>query len=327
MAKENKTMDEIHRGLLKKYHTLCTVLGLDDEAKRAILTSWGVESSRDLTQHQLIDICGKLSAQVDEKQGTARLDKLRKQVIAAIGGWLRETGQKQSLSIIKGIAMRASGYADFNKIPRERLRNLIATFNNKVKDARAVDALTDALLMQHYAAGGVVVSVALPDRDREVGNARHVAHCRRVLRRGTEALNVFQYLVVSVICCRDGVHEAGEIVTAQPLHGGVDRVKQVETCESFLHCRILRTVYSGRGTVEDMQPDIDVGTPGVVVLLMPFDSLKFHEHRRERIDGTACKMRAVIIPEIHVSNAGDGKEFFGYSCKNLFPHCLKKSVS
>ena len=61
-------------GLLKKYHTLCTVLGLDDEAKRAILTSWGVESSRDLTQHQLIDICGKLSAQVDEKQGTARLD-------------------------------------------------------------------------------------------------------------------------------------------------------------------------------------------------------------------------------------------------------------
>ena len=64
-------MDQIHRDLLKKYHTLCTVLGLDDEAKRAILSSWGVESSRDLTQHQLIDICAKLSEQVDEKQGTA----------------------------------------------------------------------------------------------------------------------------------------------------------------------------------------------------------------------------------------------------------------
>ena len=75
MAKENKTMDEIHRGRLKKYHTLCTVLGLDDEAKRAILASWGVESSRDLTQHQLIDICGKLSAQVDEKQGTAQIGR------------------------------------------------------------------------------------------------------------------------------------------------------------------------------------------------------------------------------------------------------------
>lgn len=52
--------------------------------------------------------------------------------------------------------MRASGYADFNKIPRERLRNLIATFNNKVKDARAVDALTNAMLMQHYSAGGEI---------------------------------------------------------------------------------------------------------------------------------------------------------------------------
>ena len=52
-------MDEIHRGLVKKFHTLCMVLGLDNEAKRAILTSWGVESSRDLTQHQLIDICAE----------------------------------------------------------------------------------------------------------------------------------------------------------------------------------------------------------------------------------------------------------------------------
>ena len=146
--KENKTMDQIHRGLLKKFHTLCTVLGLDDEAKRAMLASWGVESSRDLSQHQLIDICAKLSEQVDHTQGTARLDKLRKQVIASIGRWLRETGQVEGISKIKGIAMRASGYNDFNKIPRERLRNLIATFNNKVKDARAVDALTDALLMQ-----------------------------------------------------------------------------------------------------------------------------------------------------------------------------------
>lgn len=93
------------------------VAGLDDEAKRAILTSWGVESSRDLSQHQLIDICAKLSEQVDEKQGTARLDKLRKQVIAAIGGWLRQTGQPENVAKIKGIAERASGYSDFNKIP------------------------------------------------------------------------------------------------------------------------------------------------------------------------------------------------------------------
>lgn len=150
--KENKTMDQIHRGLLKKFHTLCTVLGIDQEAKRAIVSSYGVESSRDIDTHDLVDICAKLSDQVNEKQGTMKLDKLRKQVIAAIGSWLRSTNQEQGISKIKGIACRATGYADFNKIPRERLRNLIATFNNKVKDARAIDAVTDALLVQHFTA-------------------------------------------------------------------------------------------------------------------------------------------------------------------------------
>lgn len=151
---ENKTMDQIHRGLLKKFHTLCSVLGITNDQKKDLLASWDVESSRDLTQHQLIDICAKLSEQVNHKNGTASLDKLRKQVIAAIGSWLRETYQSQSISKIKGIACRATGYDDFNKIPRERLRNLIATFNNKVKDARSVDNITNAVLMQTLMNGG-----------------------------------------------------------------------------------------------------------------------------------------------------------------------------
>ena len=151
--KENKTMDQIHRGLLKKFHTLCTVLGLDDESKKAIVRSYGVESSRDIDTHDLVDICAKLSTQINDKEGTARLDKLRKQVIAAIGAWLRETNQEQGISKIKGIACRATGYCEFNKIPRERLRNLIATFNNKVKDAKAVEALTEALMMQTLTTG------------------------------------------------------------------------------------------------------------------------------------------------------------------------------
>ena len=150
---ENKTMDQIHRGLLKKFHTLCSVLGITNDQKKDLLASWDVESSRDLTQHQLIDICAKLSEQVNHKNGTASLDKLRKQVIAAIGSWLRETYQSQGISKIKGIACRATGYDDFNKIPRERLRNLIATFNNKTKDKKSVDALTDAILVQTLTAG------------------------------------------------------------------------------------------------------------------------------------------------------------------------------
>ena len=51
-------------------------------------------------------------------------------------------------TVIKGIACRATGHTDFNRIPRERLRNLVGLFNNKVKDAQAVNDIADALLMQ-----------------------------------------------------------------------------------------------------------------------------------------------------------------------------------
>lgn len=144
MARENKTMDEIHRGLLKKYHTLCSVLGLSAEEKRAIAESYGVESSRDIDTHDLVNICAKLSEQANQKTGTSDMDKLRKRVMASIGQYLRKSGRKSNASVIKAIACRATAHDDFNKIPRERLRNLIALFNNKMKDSEAVDKLTAA---------------------------------------------------------------------------------------------------------------------------------------------------------------------------------------
>lgn len=139
---ENKTMDTIHRGLLKKFHALCGVLHIDAEGKRAIVESYGVESSRDIDTHDLVDLCAKLSAQASKQGGAGELDKLRKRVMAAIGGYLKSVGRTSNATVIKGIACRATGHDDFNKIPKERLRNLIGLFNNKVKDARSVASLT-----------------------------------------------------------------------------------------------------------------------------------------------------------------------------------------
>lgn len=139
--KENKTMDQIHRTLLKKYHALCGVLGLCDVEKSALLSGYGVESSRDLDTHDLVDLCGKLSALADEESGRASLDKLRKRLMAAIGGYLRVSGQFQSPGKIKGIACRASGFPDFNAIPRQRLMNLIHAFNNRASDIASVNTL------------------------------------------------------------------------------------------------------------------------------------------------------------------------------------------
>lgn len=144
MAKENKTMDEIHRNLLKKYHTLCSVLGLSTAEKQAIAESYGVESSRDIDTHDLVNICAKLSAQANAKSGAGDMDKLRKRVMASIGRYLKQSGKASNASMIKAIACRATGHDDFNKIPRERLRNLIGLFNNKVKDGEAVNKIAAA---------------------------------------------------------------------------------------------------------------------------------------------------------------------------------------
>lgn len=147
---ENKTMDSIHKGVLKKFHTLCSVLGLSEDEKRAIVESYGVESSRDMDTHDLINVCANLSDQVNKKNGTGDLDKLRKRVMAAIGSYLHSVGKESNASIIKGIASRATGYEEFNKIPRERLRNLIATFNNKVKDKQGVNDVLASMMLQSF---------------------------------------------------------------------------------------------------------------------------------------------------------------------------------
>ena len=127
-----------------------------------------MESSRDIDTHALIDICAKLSAQVNDKNGVD-IDKLRKRCMAAIGAWLRATGKYQNADIIKGIACRATGHDDFNKIPRERLRNIIATFNNKLKDAEAVEQAIKEV--QNTPANTVGTMAGLPPFMQTAGEA------------------------------------------------------------------------------------------------------------------------------------------------------------
>lgn len=150
----DNTMNEIHNGLLRKFHTLCGRLGLTDAEKRVIVESFGVDSSKDIDTHDLINICASLSARLAGGK-IEKMDKLRKRVIAAIGGYLRATRHESSIETIKSIACRATGYADFNKIPAERLQNVYNTFRNKQKDIDAVERLTIELLIQGMETGRV----------------------------------------------------------------------------------------------------------------------------------------------------------------------------
>ena len=140
-------MDDIHKKILKKFHTLCSVCGMTQDEKMALVESYGVESSADIDTHDLIDLCAKLSLQA----GQPDMDRLRKRAMAAIGGYLRLTGQHESPELIQGIACRATGYDRFNKIPAERLRNLYSCFSNKQKDIKAVEGLTNEMLQAAFA--------------------------------------------------------------------------------------------------------------------------------------------------------------------------------
>lgn len=140
------TMEQIHKSVLKKFHTLCSKLALTDEEKHAIVASYGVESSKEINTHDLIDICNSLGKQLSGDLAT--MDKLRKSAMAAVGGYLRLTRQESNADIVKGIACRATGYADFNKIPAERLRNVYYTFSNKQKDIRSVDSIATEMAIQ-----------------------------------------------------------------------------------------------------------------------------------------------------------------------------------
>jgi len=137
----NTTQTKTHANLLKKYHTLCTKLGMSKDEKDQLLTAYGVGSSTRLTISQLKELTAKLEALHKPKQ--AQGDKWRKRLIAAIDGWLRAMNHEPNIDLIKSIACRAAGSGKrFNEIPLEQLRSLYYAFKNKSKDLKKVDLLT-----------------------------------------------------------------------------------------------------------------------------------------------------------------------------------------
>ena len=140
--KELKLMDQIQKGLIKKYHTLAGQLGMTTEERRALLAQYNVDSSRDLSQHQLIDVCACLARELDKRDGRDSMDALRKRLIAVVGKYLVACGKSDvTISYIKATACRAAGIREFNRIPRERLRSLYGAFSIKLKDIKRVEAM------------------------------------------------------------------------------------------------------------------------------------------------------------------------------------------
>lgn len=124
--------------LLKKFHTLCARLNMDADMKLALISGYGVESSKDLTNAELLELCDHLNEILNPED--AKTDKMRKRVIAAIGGWLRMIGKgDEGINYIKGVACQAAKVDNFNKIPLEHLTTIYNMFLRKQKDAKSVN--------------------------------------------------------------------------------------------------------------------------------------------------------------------------------------------
>ena len=142
--------------LIKKFHVLLAKSHIDTDGKKEILAAYKVDSTTLLTCAQLIEICDKLNSLLNKS--SAELDRERKRVMAAIGGYLRVAGHENNIDIIKAIACRATGIQNFNRIPLERLRNLYAAFTKKAKDFASVDSICAALLAEPATTGNPLLN-------------------------------------------------------------------------------------------------------------------------------------------------------------------------
>lgn len=137
-------IEQTKTGLIKKFHTLMTKVGMDKFDKECILKDFGATSSKDLTVVELIEVCTALEKMANPQ--LIELDKLRKRVMASIAAYLREMGYAENPENIKALACRASKCKSFNEIPIEKLRAVYNAFNHYKKAMVQVRELTEDIL-------------------------------------------------------------------------------------------------------------------------------------------------------------------------------------
>ncbi|NCB82967.1 MAG: hypothetical protein EOM44_00485 [Bacteroidia bacterium] len=134
-------MDQEQKRLLKKFHTLLAKAGVDAAGKEAILSGYGVESSKELTTYELLEVCNKLDKMINPK--VAELDQWRKRVIASIFNYFGALGIRSDMNRVKGTAARAASVETFNDIPLEQLRAVYSAFTKKAKTVEQVNVVTE----------------------------------------------------------------------------------------------------------------------------------------------------------------------------------------
>jgi len=133
------TTEVTKKSLIKRFHTLLGRYGIGNEAKEGLLAGFGVESSTELDVDALLQLCEaveKIGKPDDDK-----MDKLRKRLIACVGGWVRAMGKTGNMKMISGIIRRASGGTELNDLTVNQLNSLYNAFRKSQKDLSNVRAM------------------------------------------------------------------------------------------------------------------------------------------------------------------------------------------
>lgn len=131
--------------LIRRLHTLRGAVGMTQGEYEALLGSYGVESSKELSPWQLERLCDFLQQHL----GNAAADKdgQRKRLLAAvcafcedvIPGW-EAMASGERMDYAKGVACRAAQVSGFNRIGTDRLRSLTYAFQKRRRDMDSVVA-------------------------------------------------------------------------------------------------------------------------------------------------------------------------------------------
>lgn len=138
----NTQPNPVRQLLTRRYHALCRQLGMTAEERLSLLSSYGVQTSLDLSLSDL----QQLVSQLQDMRPTAAYDSqvsvMRRRLYAAIGQYLAAQGKESTPELIRAIACRAAGGKQhFSDIPLGWLRDLVYAFNRKTKAITNVQAI------------------------------------------------------------------------------------------------------------------------------------------------------------------------------------------
>ncbi len=124
----------------KQLLTILSKIGVTNDERHQLIFEWTdgrTSSSKELTNGELDTLCKALNERI--KQAEKELDQCRKRLIAVLFSlqkkYNRLSGKtkEQQMLYIKGIACKAAGVDNFNKIPKQSLISLYNAFNRENK--------------------------------------------------------------------------------------------------------------------------------------------------------------------------------------------------